>query len=463
MRVMITVFPATAHFLPVVPYAWALQSAGHDVCVVFPPGYPSGIAEPDFAKVVNGAGLTAVPCGEPAPLSIHDRGYPGFAELLPTREETEGYVRALGIDDAADRATWDIFYHFAMLTIRDFHPPRPRPDIDAVIEFARGWRPDLVLWEPWFPCGAIAAGVSGAAHARVLLGPDYTGWAHERFTKHAGAAGAPESLLAAALRPLAERHGLEVDDKLLLGHWTVDPNLAGLRLPTGVPRVPSRYLPYTGATVRQDWLRERPDRPRVALTLGVSARNFLTGDWGRTAKLMEAVADLDIEVIATLNENQLEDVPEGVPDNVRVVEYVPLDQLLPTCSAIINHGAIGTFMCAVARGVPQLICDTDEPIRLWGSATADGIDWDFPVQKQLYTTLTADFVTDHGAGARLNHQTQSAAEMRDLISRVLEEPSYAEGARSIRGEWQAASSPTDIVPALERLTAQHRGGAARGD
>jgi hypothetical protein len=49
--------------------------------------------------------------------------------------------------------------------------------------------------------------------------------------------------------------------------------------------------------------------------------------------------------------------------------------------------------------------------------------------------------------------------MRELISRVLADPSFGEGSRLIRGEWQAAPSPTDIVPALERLTTQHRGAA----
>ncbi|MFD0475903.1 hypothetical protein ACFQ0B_52570 [Nonomuraea thailandensis] len=42
MRVMFTVFPAPAHFLPVVPYAWALQAAGHQVCVAAPPGIATG-------------------------------------------------------------------------------------------------------------------------------------------------------------------------------------------------------------------------------------------------------------------------------------------------------------------------------------------------------------------------------------------------------------------------------------
>ncbi|MFD8237383.1 nucleotide disphospho-sugar-binding domain-containing protein, partial [Streptomyces sp. NPDC059696] len=91
----------------------------------------------------------------------------------------------------------------------------------------------------------------------------------------------------------------------------------------------------------------------------------LKGDWGRTAKLLEAVAELDIEVIATLNDNQLAE-SGPLPDNVHTLDYVPLDQLLPTCSAVIHHGSTGTFAAASAAGLPQVVCDTDEPLLLFG-------------------------------------------------------------------------------------------------
>ncbi|GIH67783.1 nucleotide disphospho-sugar-binding domain-containing protein [Sphaerimonospora thailandensis] len=460
MRVMFTMFPSTAHFLPLVPYAWALQAAGHEVCVAAPPGVATGLAVPDFHRSVNGAGLTAVSCGEPQALAVHDRDHPGYAELIPSIEESENLVRAIALDPA-ERAPWDVFYHFALLTIRNYHPPVPRQDVEAVVEFAREWKPDLVLWDPWFPCGAVAARACGAAHARVLLAPDYTAWAAEKFAER-GRSGdldrdPPANPLVETVRPLAERYGFEVDDELLHGQWTVNPFVEGMRLPTGLPTVNSRYVPYTGASVMPEWLYRPPARPRVAISLGVSTRMFFKGDWGRTAKLMEAVAGLDVEVIATLNANQLLDVAAGIPGNVRTLDYVPLDQLLPTCSAIIHHGSIGTFVAASAKNVPQLICDTDEPCRIVGTPKDDGIDWDLQCQKQLTATRTSAYVTGRGGGVRLNHQTQSAEEMRGQLLRVLDDPSFREGAETIHQEWLAAPSPAGIVPVLEKLTAEHRG------
>lgn len=458
MRVMFAVFPAPAHFLPIVPYAWALQSAGHEVCVASAPGVPTGVALDGFHDAVTAAGLTAVSCGEPEALAVHDGGYPGYAEFLPTMAESERFAEALGLDPA-ERAVWDVFYHFTLLTIRNYHPPEPRQDVDALIEFARSWRPDLVLWDPWFPCGAIAARVCGAAHARVLMAQDYSGWAIDKFAERRSQVGAglAENPLVTTIRPLAERYGCELDDELLAGQWTIDPFPEGMSLATNVSTVATRYVPYTGAGVLPEWLYERPTRTRVGLTLGVSARMFYKGDWGRTAKLMDAVAGLDVDVIATLNDNQLLDVGTRVPDNVRTFDYVPLNQLLPTCSALIHHGSPATFWTAAAAGVPQLICDTDEPSRILGTVTEHGTEWNLLCQKQITATQTSTFLTDRGAGVRLNHQTQSADEIRAQILRVLTEPSFAVGAAAVHENWLARPSPTDIVPALEKLTAQHRG------
>jgi len=43
-----------------------------------------------------------------------------------------------------------------------------------------------------------------------------------------------------------------------------------------------------------------------------------------------------------------------VPGNVRLVEFVPLNALLPTCSAVIHHGGPQTVAAALeARRAPD--------------------------------------------------------------------------------------------------------------
>ncbi|WP_206792533.1 nucleotide disphospho-sugar-binding domain-containing protein [Amycolatopsis sp. MtRt-6] len=454
MRVMITCFPAPAHFWPLVPYAWALQSAGHDVRVVAPSGFPSpsGIISTDFAQRVTESGIVAVPCGPQTPLAVHDCDDPGYADVLPNPDETERYVRALSVHERVERDMWDVFYHYAILAIRNYQPPRPREDIDDIVAFAKNWRPDLVLWEPWFPCGAVAAKASGAAHVRTLISPDYTAWAHERFVSR----GLP-SMLAEAMQPLADHHGVTVDDELLMGQATLDPIPAGMRLPTRTPTVPVRYLPYSGGSVSERWLRDEPTRPRMAISLGVSARAVDKGDsTGRIPALLEAVDGLDVEVIATLNKDQLSDQVGTLPDNVRAMDYVPLSQLLPTCSALVNHGSFGTVIAGLANAVPQIVCDTDEPTRFFGRATPDGVEWDRTSPKQGYSTLTSNYLADRGAGSRLDHQKQSISEIRSMLRRVVEDPEVRDAALRLREEeWASTPTPAQLVPWLEKL-AQER-------
>ncbi|MET9070161.1 nucleotide disphospho-sugar-binding domain-containing protein [Streptosporangium sandarakinum] len=436
MRVMLSVWPQTCHLYPAIPYAQALQLAGHEVCVACPPG---------AADDIVAAGLTAVVCGEPETDGwLRD-------DIHPKADEMERLAALLEIPDA-ERDNWDVFFQYYMMAVRFHLPSRPSRQNEALVEFARSWKPDLVLWDPWFPAGAVAARASGAAHARVLMGPDYSGWAVERFAAHAGRTGAGQAAnpLAEAVRPLAAHYGVEVDEELLVGQWTVDPMPVEMRLSTGITSLPVRWSPYNGGGVKPAWLYGRPERPRLALSVGLSTRAYHKGEW-RTPKILEAVADLDVEVVATLNADQLEGVG-AIPDNVRTVDYVPLVQLLPTCSASINHGSSGTFWASVAAGLPQIITDTDEPQRV---VVADGENSKM-AERHILSKVAARYVEARRAGLRLNHQTQTVEEVREQIVAVLEDPAYRAGADAVHAEWLAKPGPGEIVADLEKLTAEHR-------
>jgi glycosyltransferase len=251
------------------------------------------------------------------------------------------------------------------------------------------------------------------------------------------------------IRGAAERHGVEVDDELLVGQWTVDPSLEGIRLPTSTRIVPVRWVPYAGQTVVPEWLYEPPTRPRVAMSLGLSQRKYLVGGWGHVPNLMEMVSTLDIEVIATLDERQLAGVPK-LPDNVRTVDYVPLNQLLPTCTAMLHHGGMGTFAAACALNVPQLITDWDAENQT--VAVGEGME----ASKHVESTVTAEYVTARGAGLPLDINVSVDA-MRKQLVRILEEPSFKAGAARVYEDVLSTPSPNDIVPILEKLTARYRG------
>ncbi|MBR8745597.1 nucleotide disphospho-sugar-binding domain-containing protein, partial [Nocardiopsis sp. MG754419] len=97
------------------------------------------------------------------------------------------------------------------------------------------------------------------------------------------------------------------------------------------------YVPFNGPAVVPRWLRADPERPRVALTLGLSAVERLAGYSVSVGEVLRSLAGLDVEVVATVAASHQRDLPE-LPDNVRVVEFAPLHALLPTCSAVVHHG-----------------------------------------------------------------------------------------------------------------------------
>jgi UDP:flavonoid glycosyltransferase YjiC (YdhE family) len=448
MRALFTVYPAIAHLYPIVPYAWALQSAGHEVRVA---------SQASFAGAIAATGLTPVALGDPQADQPRLRD---DARQPPTPSDVHDYVAAMGLDPV-ETEHWIAFYQWNLNPVSDF----VRADLQEapdLMEFARAWRPDLVLWDLVFPAGAVAARAIGAAHGRLLgSNLDYFGYSLDRLAAHRESirkAGLAANPLADLVEPLAQRYGVEVDEELLIGQFTIDPLPPGLSLETSARKVAVRKIPYAGGELFQEWLYGRPQQPRVALSLGESTRRFIAGDWGRTSKVFEAVSDLDVEVIATLNPLQLSEVSR-VPGNVRPIEWVPLTQLIPTCSALVHHGGMGTFISAVAANVPQLVCDTDDSLLFKPASVLEenGVyrpseeqGWTHP-PKNLLATPCATYVSATGAGVRLNHQTQSVEDIRKQILRVLNEPSFADGAAAIHETWLNTPSPNDIVPILEKL------------
>ncbi len=437
MRVVFTVWPAPAHLYPVVPLAWALQSAGHEVCVA---------SHPVLADAIVAAGLTPVPVGDP--------GVPPMGPGKPYPQERarlDELTARLDLDPA-QRDPWDIFYQFMLPAIWDFHPAgapadQPRPGVDDLVAFARRWKPDLVLWDPCWPGAAVAARAAGAAQARLLWGQDYFAWSLDEFAAR-GTSAPGEHPLIEAVAPVAQRHQVPLDDELLRGQWTVNPTPKGVWLPARTRDVAMRWVPFAAQTAAPTWLYE-PGRRRIAVSLGLSQRTYMQGGWGHVPSLLEAVADLDVEVVATLNAVQLDNVGT-VPDNVRLVDYLPLNSLLPTCDALVHHGGMGTYATAAALGVPQLITDSDVDQGL--AAVGDGS----VAAKHIESTATARHVVERGAGLALDIGHPSAEAMHKQIVRVLQTPAFAEGATALHEDILATPSPAEVVGALERLTRSRR-------
>ncbi|OEV30509.1 hypothetical protein AN219_10405 [Streptomyces nanshensis] len=417
MRILFAVIPLPSHVFTSIPLARALQGAGHDVRFA---------STPNAQRTITDLGMHAVPVGEPLDKS---------QELLEESAEP--------VDIALDPDTPDAWepVRDALLrdVVTDYLAPRPeghRSVLDDLVAYCRGWRPELVIWDPLLLPAAVAARACGAAHGRLLWAVDTIGWTRTRYVEQSlQRGGTPaDDPWVQALLPTCERFGLPFTEDLITGQWSVDTVPERMRLAGDHTYLPMRYVPFNGGATVPAWLQSPPERPRVCLTWGGTAR-AVTERESTVAlpTLLEAVSGLDIEVVATLHADQLSQV-EKIPDNVRAVEYIPLTMLLPTCSAVIHQGGDSTFAGAIAGGLPQLV----NPAPKWGEK------------------YVARYLERRGAGVVLHDRDASAAQVRDQLARILAEPSFRDAATVLHDEMMATPTPHDLVPLLENLVVRHR-------
>ncbi|GGS59405.1 glycosyl transferase [Planobispora rosea] len=410
MRVLFTTLAATSHLNNLVPLAWALRAAGHEVCVA---------SQPNLTEAITRTGLTAVSVGEEMDKATGNESWGG----------RDGSPYGLGFDLAETRPevlTPD-YVHGALSAYTSVICEYLSGEemTDELVDFARWWRPDLVVWDSLTYAGPVAAMASGARHARTLVVMDH--WTRMRGL-HAELVGG-EDPLTTYLTGKLSRYGVAFAEEAVTGQVTIDPLPSWSRLPLAVERIAMRYVPYNGAAVVPAWLQRPARRPRVCLTLGVTGDAFGMGEGAvSVSELLAAIAALDVEVIATVKPGQLTPGTE-LPDHVRLLDFVPLNALAPTCSAIIHHGGAGTLGTALVHGVPQLIV----PSNIWGES--------------VYAAALAGT----GAGLAIPPAELTAPVLKDSLRRLLDEPAFAERAAHIQREMAATPSPRDVTVRLEEM------------
>ncbi|WP_410672775.1 nucleotide disphospho-sugar-binding domain-containing protein [Amycolatopsis sp. cmx-4-68] len=406
MRVLLTTYPEKTFFYHLVPLAWALRTAGHEVRVACPP---------KFAAVVTQAGLTAVPVGS-------DRNFWRITETRAggTESMRAGIMPPYDAFDDVSKQNLDYLQPGLTEAVRGWHRVSNFPMVAGLVEFARAWQPDLVVWEPLSQAGAIAARACGAAHARMLWSVDLFGGVRDHYLRLGGGPDPFEEWFSGYGR----KYGFEFGEDLVTGDFTLDHVPGSLQVEAELPYVRFRYVPYGGPASTPDWLQRPAGRPRIAFTMGLSATEIFGGYHLPLSDVLDALSDVDAEVVATATGLG------PVPANVRLVSYVPLHALAPTCAAAVHHGGLGTLATFARAGVPQLCVPhhLDEPIFAAGLARV-------------------------GAGIDLREPT--AETIRASVERLLA-GSFAAGATQLKSEMDALPSPNDIVPELEDLTAKYR-------
>ncbi|MFJ9821246.1 activator-dependent family glycosyltransferase [Streptomyces sp. NPDC101151] len=428
MRVLIVPFPWKTHLFNLVPLAWSLQTAGHEVRVA---------GEPDLLGAVTGAGLTAVGVGSGETVTQRTRRARREG-ALPPPEQGFGLGEPAPLFDVRpdrERLSWEqLTKLYDTLVV-------PRTELsndtmmDDLVGFCREWRPDLVLWGAKTFAGAVAAAAVGAVHARVL----YSGDVYTRMRE--------DYLHAKALRPPAERvdglrdwlsgwagkHGVEFSEDLVNGHVTIDPLPESFRLDNGLTTLPMQFVPYNGPAVVPRWLAERPGAPRVLMTFGGSmtdgpALHVLSVD--RMQEILDAVGDLEMELVLTLPADVQRRL-RRVPDNTRLVGSVPPAEILPSCAALVHHGGTWSFGCSLRYGVPQLL-----------------------ISQAVDAPLKFQYLDRTGAGLSMTPAEVDGPGVRAALVRLLEDPSFRANAQRLQQEVLAMPAPNEVARTLEELVVE---------
>jgi UDP:flavonoid glycosyltransferase YjiC (YdhE family) len=237
----------------------------------------------------------------------------------------------------------------------------------TLVDFAGVWKPGLVIWDQRAPAGSVAArAVGGTSVCLRGLGDHLESSDLDAVDWDLVVDSAPESM-----RVLPAERGLSI-----------------------------RHVPYDGPGVVPSWMRRKPRRTRVYVHHAVDGA------------LLDAVDGLPIEVICAAKMDRIP-VDANVPDNVRILDSVPLSALAPTCSAVVHNGQPDAVAAAVYFGLPQL------------SLTAGRVD------------------------------------LRARIQRLTADPGAREAAQRLREEAWAMPSPRDVVAELVRSATRTAEGILR--
>jgi UDP:flavonoid glycosyltransferase YjiC (YdhE family) len=310
MRVLMLSTPLSTHFTPMVPLAWALRGAGHDVLVA---------GQPDVTDVAHAAGLTTAVFGD----RFHAVDLFG-AGLRPGRRPLQEFGQPTPDQLNSTPQVWrnHVSYY-----------------LDDYLELARAYRPNLVVSEQMEFSGRVIGAVLGVASLQFRWGVDpYTG--------------AGERLVGLFMGPMCERLGLGgglPDPDLIL-----DPCPPGLQLPNLPSAQPIRPVPYNGTGPLPDWIHEPKGRAhRVCVSLG--NQTLALNGVPLLKNIIAALATLpEVEAIVTAAAGHHAELGE-IPANVRVVAPTPLTGFLEGCDAIVHHGGSGTSLAACHAGVRQLV------------------------------------------------------------------------------------------------------------
>lgn len=388
MRVLFTTQPGFGHLNPLLPYAIAVRNSGHDVRFASAPAFADAIEHHGFA--FNAIG-------------------PDF-----TWEQPEAYFPLIA--DAA-RSGRAMDYANFEITWKRWNPEAATD----LLELFERWRPDVIVRE-FAENGATfagdVAGIPVVCAAWGALPNDGRRW---------GAVTDWDRTLD-CYAALCVTFGLAAEGPG--GAWERQLVLSGLPpswlgdAQRGV-RVRHFRLPLDERSVgrRPDWLDAfGAERPLLYATLGAVFNRMRR----LRAAILEALAEIDADVLMTVGRNVDPTTIGPIPANVRVESFLAQSDVLARASLVVSHAGLGTMLGAIYAGVPMVVIaiDADQPIN-------------------------AQSAEEAGHAVALALHQADASTLHDAASRAIVDPVLQQAAVALRNECNAMDPIDQASKAIE--------------
>ena len=401
MRALFTLQPGYGDLFPMVPFARALEQAGHSVA------FATGAS---FCAVVERAGFDCFPAGIDV---IH-------GEDTSTDPRAAQAATLLELVSPYDQWLFQHTQWFRTITARAIVPD--------LLGIARAWHPDLIVRDFIEFGGCIMAELLGLPHALVGAVEFWPAFV--------------EQALRPALDDLRAAHGLPPDPAGQMSHRYL--TITGLP-PEWVG--PHEHCPPTTHFVRPvpfddraagpapAWLAELPEQPTVHASLG-TVFNAVPGLY---EAILDGLRDEPVNLIVTVgNRDPAAFGPQ--PGNVRIEPFLSHAHLLPRCDLMLSHAGYGSTMALLLHGLPSVLL----PI------TAD-------------QPRNAARVAGFGAGVVLPDARRSPERIRQAVREVFGDATYRQQAERMQHRLGELPSLDHAVGLLERLVADKRPLVSAGD
>jgi UDP:flavonoid glycosyltransferase YjiC (YdhE family) len=372
MRVLFSSTSGYGHIIPMLPLAHAFRDAGHDVLWA---------TATQAMPLVEAAGIGAVASGASGPEEAALRG-----AVLARAEEVPG----------ADRA--------AFVFPRMFGEALTPPMAKALLDIARDWAPDLMIHEQAELAAPLAGAVCGVPS-----------------TTHSFGTAVPVGILQESAHVLAglwQEQGLEVPPYagcFRSGYLDICPTSVQTMSMDHIEHV-QPLRPIADTSPSSGTTRD----PLVYVTLGtVQQRPELLRE------VVTGVAALPVRVLVAVGPRMDPTSLGEQPAHVQVEAWVDQTEVLGRSTVVVSHGGSGTFLGALARGVPQLCLPqaADQFRNAEGGSRA-------------------------GASLTLGPGDVTSTSVRAAVEQLLSDPDLRAGAERVAAEIAGMPGPDEVVGLL---------------